>query len=197
MKMRTARVSCLAAALVAATGFGNAAFALDDWKNCGEFVGYTVICSATNSGDFIYPGEPRIFNLFQFSKDQTATLTNIGTVAYTMFIEQGLRTGNVVTLKPGESAKVAPFDNGYFSWSIYAVVIQSVDRVSILTPEAKAQIDLRQFSAAHQKCNADCTTSANGCRQGCTLDPHIGAACLAGCDFRVNICLTNCSQADQ
>jgi hypothetical protein len=177
------------AAVLVATGFCNVAFALDDFKNCDD-----TECSARHHGDILHPGDTSIFNLMQLSKDQTATLTNTGDVEYNVLIEQGLRTEKKAAVKPGGSVKIAPLDNGYFSWSIYSVLITHVAGKPNLTSAAKARIEITEFTPKHTKCNAGCTSSWNACHQSCALDPHLGAPCLAGCDFRQNVCLTDCSK---
>lgn len=191
MDMRTVRLSCLVAVIAAAMGFSNSAFATDDYRNCTSIGGNAFDCSATNYGDVIYVGNQQVFNLMQLSKDQTARLKNIGNVAYRVVIEQGLRTGQIVVLQPGWTTKIAPFDNGFFSWGIYSILIISVDANKALTPAAKARIRITAFTPKQIQCQDQCTTEANSCREGCSF-LHSGTACLVGCDTRANICLTGC-----
>ena len=47
--------------------------------------------SEIHYGDLVAPGNQEIYSLFPPSKDQTGILTNIGSAAYWVVIEHGLR----------------------------------------------------------------------------------------------------------
>jgi hypothetical protein len=158
MKIRTALVRGLAA-ILAVTGFAGAAFATDNFGNCTAVGAGELDCSANHYGDLLinHWGDQSIFNLFEFSKDQTATLKNTGNVEYDVLIEQGASTVYQGTVSPGASINIAPLDNGYFSWTEYSVIISNPDGKPYLTPNAKARIHVIAFTPVHNQCNDRCT----------------------------------------
>jgi hypothetical protein len=189
MRTRTRLLSRVAAVLVAATGSGNVAFAqLDDYRNC-EQKSSGKVCHSWHSGTFGDPINSSIFNLGQLTKDQTAIVTNIGSEAFDLCTEQGLRFECWKRLQPGDSVSQGPFDNGLLSWSIWSIVIKGLYANS---SNATVFIKVNDYPPGHDACTRSCSENAGNCRTGCQLDPHTNALCLAGCDSYAAVCMNNC-----
>jgi hypothetical protein len=90
MRIRTPLLSCVALVLVTTTGFGQESL----YGNCpyhdsnGDWW-----CGAWMYGDVNLPGDRSVYNLLLIDKRDTGTLTNIGSIAYNVVIEQGIRLG--------------------------------------------------------------------------------------------------------
>jgi hypothetical protein len=210
MKFRTVLFPCLVVVLAAAMEFANVAFAqLDDFRNCdrsvpgpqkaappeGQEAAATATpgfgCSAKNPGtptpENLYP----LFTFGLFGRDQSGSIANTGTITYSVYIEQGLRFDRVrQDLKPGEVYHFAAFDNEWYSWSVYSLIIWS-PYLPRPDPNARAWIQVDQPSPDHRQCGDECTTSFNGCNEGCDF---VGAKpiCRAACTIQYSICLSNC-----
>lgn len=187
MKFRTLLLSCVAIVLVTATAFGQAK---SDFGNCpSRDANGDWLCTATNSGDVVGPGVKQIFNLLTINTVETGILTNTGAIQYNVVIEQGLRWGDGVPLKPGESMNIAPLDNNLFSWAVWAPIIV-ISPSAAADAAARVHINARNITPA--TCTGQCETRWSGCHQGCSLDPHANAWCHAGCDSAQYICLAHC-----
>ena len=189
MRIRTVLLSWLVTILLAAPGF--AQIVNDERGNCpSKDANGDWLCSAANYGDVNAPGVRSVFNLLVIGVTETGILTNTGSVAYNVVIEQGLRWGDGVKVTPGQSINIAPLDNGIFSWAVWApVIIVSPDIAS----QAKALIHINARTPPKMTCEEVCTTRWNGCHQGCSLDPHTNAWCRAGCDSAQYLCLDRCA----
>ena len=132
MRIRTPLLSCVALVLVTTTGFGQVSL----YGNCpyrdsnGDWW-----CHAWMYGDVNLPGDRSVYNLLVIDKRDTGTLTNIGSIAYNVVIEQGIRWGPAVKVNPGKTINIGPLDNNFLSWGRWAPVI-SVSR-DAAPPETK------------------------------------------------------------
>ena len=146
MRIRTVLLSWLVTILLASPCF--AQIVHDEHGNCpSKDANGDWLCSAANYGDANAPGVRSVFNLLVIGVTETGILTNTGSVAYNVVIEQGLRWGDGVKVTPGQSINIGPLDNGIFSWAVWAPVIIVSPDISVASKGADPH--QRAHSAKH------------------------------------------------
>lgn len=168
----------------------------DDFHNCTDASNGVLDCLPIRSGSPADLINDRVFSWNTFSKDQTATLVNTGTVPYMAYVEQGLGYSTPVRVDPGASQKVTAIDDGFFSWPFYTLIVTDVDwQQNLSWTAARGRVEIASFSPPHTACNDDCTTRFEGCLQGCGMNEHGNGMCEIGCEATDNMCLGDCARA--